>query len=182
MVGPLAQFAAATDRGAADEICNAARSLPPEQIRELLRLLSIFLGFPKVLRALQCLSLPPETLDITSTTASTNGEEFFRQLYGSDADRVLLHLEGLDSLLHQWVLNHAYGTVLSRPTLSLSTRIRLILLALAATQCWKQWQSHYRNAQRHGIRQSQILDDLESHNWLTSADKEKVTAWVQNHG
>ena len=178
MVGLLAQFAAATDRGSADELHLAAKSLEPHQIREVLRLLSLFLGFPKILRALQCLALPPDTLQAPS--ASDSGIEFFHHLYGPDADHVLLHLESLDPLLHQWVLNYAYGAVLSRPALPLSTRIRLILLALASTQCWKQWQSPYRNAKRHGIKPNQILEDLESNDWLTSVEKEKVTAWIQN--
>lgn len=164
----LAGLAAAVEAGDPERLRAAARAvleLPggPEAAREVLRQCSLFLGFPRVVRALGVLDglLPAAIGAEPEPPVPASGEAFFRRLYGEDAGRVGGRLRELDPLLAEWILGHAYGTVLARPGLTLAERERLAVLALAATACWEQWTSHVRNARRLGIPPATLAADLE---------------------
>jgi len=110
------------------------------------------------------------------------GLTLFRRLYGSDADPVLEHLRKLDPDLPAWILGHAYGRVLSRPGLPVEERERLALLALAATGCWKQWESHARIARRLGLPATLLAEDLDRTDWLTSGQRARARSALSNGG
>jgi len=187
----LARLAAAAWKGDPDELARAARVCldqeGPRAVREVLLQLHLFGGFPRMVRALTLLAsilppvdpaeAPPEAGRLPRPTGNPEkGLALFRRLYGSDAEPVLEHLRNLDPALPDWILGHAYGSVLSRPALPAEERERLALLALAATGCWKQWESHARIARRLGIPAALLAADLDQTDWLTPRQREAARA------
>jgi alkylhydroperoxidase/carboxymuconolactone decarboxylase family protein YurZ len=143
--------------------------------REVLRVLHLFYGVPKIVQALNaCLDVLPTqaTQSPTSESAASPadrqlGEAHFRQLYAEHADRVLQHLALLDPTLCGWILDHAYARGLLREGLSIAQSERLAVLCLAATGCWKQWESHVAIAERQGVSRVTLLADCAaSEAWL----------------
>jgi hypothetical protein len=164
----LVKFAAATESGEKTAIQVASKNLSADDIRELGRLLHLFFGFPKVLRAFSFLTLgeskePPPPL---SRQPQQPGVDFFHKIYGNKAPRVLEHLENKDPFLHAWIMDHAYGRVLCRDYFSLQIRLRLMLLCLAKLDCWDQWESHARNALAFPIGVEKVIGDLGMGHWL----------------
>jgi len=163
----LVNFSSALESGEKASIQKTAENLSSDEIRELGRLLHLFFGFPKVLRAFSFLTLgetkesPPDF-----EVQAQPGEEFFHEIYGNHASRVLHHLKNKDPYLHAWILDHAYGQVLCRDYFSLQIRLRLILLCLARLRCWDQWESHARNALTLLIDNRTLINDLEMTGWL----------------
>jgi alkylhydroperoxidase/carboxymuconolactone decarboxylase family protein YurZ len=151
------ELAAAVHRGAAEATRQAALRVETElgtgTARELLRLLHLFFGVPKIVQALNaCIEvLPPLATQAAQPCDAAQGELNFRKLYADEADRVLDHLASLDPTLRTWILNHAYARALLRDGLSLAQTERLAVLCLAATGCWKQWESHVAIAGRQGV-------------------------------
>ena len=193
----LAEVAASAARGESDRLCAAALVVRdaegPQVVRDVLRLLHLFFGFPTVVRALSTLQdlLPPDTLANESGTVATEGREpqesdwrrtgleLFTRLYGDDAYAVLSHLAQRDSTMQKWILGHAYGQVLSTSSLSLEEVERLAVLCLAATDCWKQWESHVRNTLRLGVESAQLLADLDAVEWITAGRKQRARSALE---
>ncbi len=177
----LVALAAAVDRRDDEAIRAAAAELlredGAEAVRELLRQVHLFRGFPRVVHALGVVAglLPatdpadaaPDPAD-AGGTCGLRGEALFRELYGPDADRVLPHLRRLDPVFSAWVLDHAYGRVMQREVLPLVERERLAVLLLASDACWKQWESHARICLRLGVPRTTLEADLEGAAWLNA--------------
>lgn len=163
----LVKFAVATESGKKTAVQKSAENLSADEIRELGRLLHLFFGFPKVLRAFSFLTLD-ESKEAPLQAAEQNqpGENFFHELYGNNAPRVLQRLKNKDPFLHAWILDHAYGRVLCRDYFPLPIRLRLILLCLAKLDCWEQWESHARNALAFPVDRVKLVEDLEIGDWL----------------
>jgi len=177
------QLARDVHQGSETEIAQSSAALVEKfgtlELREVLRLLHLFFGFPLLVRAWNA-ALP--ALESHGSAAPTNakseidaepnahhperGLETFNFLYGEQSEPVLNHLHRLDPLFQQWILRHAYGTVLARPHLSVECKERLAVLCLAATQCWKQWQSHVSIALRHGVDLQSLREDCKAVSWL----------------
>ncbi|HJM39855.1 MAG TPA: hypothetical protein QGG59_07035 [Planctomycetota bacterium] len=168
-----AQLCAAADSGIEKEIQGAGKKLfelsTAEHVREVLRFMHLFRGFPSMVRALSALGsilddeLSPETPH--HPTCRNTGEAFFRELYGDDANLVLPFLDQLDATLASWLRDHAYGRVMNRSLIPLEHRERLAILLLAADQCWKQWESHARICLRLSIPLNQLGMDADNLAW-----------------
>lgn len=170
-LGPALALAAAVHAGddaamrAAATATDAA--LGPGQAREVLRLLHLFFGFPTLVRAWNvcaehCAEDPRGPgPDPPPGPPDTRGLATFRALYGEEAERVLSHLGGLDATFRTWILEHAYGRVLARRRLDVAAQERVALVCLAATRCWKQWDSHAAIALRQGVTADRLAADLD---------------------
>jgi len=160
---------------------------------ELLRVLHLFVGFPRVVAALNAVHeagpdsfavasdpCEPSASDLSAPlgidadfSASTHeerlaaGEACFARFYGEQAQKVLTHLKNLDPLFRNYIVEHAYGRILARPRIPIATKERLALLCLAASLCWKQWESHARIALREGVTIATLQADLQqSSSWI----------------
>lgn len=144
------------------------QSLGAGACRETLRQLHLYYGFPRMVQALNaCAPLlgaagPDESAEPAPDEPREAGAAVFRELYGSDADKVLPHLVQLDPTLSAWILEHAYARVLARPRFTLAAKERLAVACLAATRCWKQWESHHTIARRHGVSVDVLMQDLDA--------------------
>lgn len=173
-------LAAAVEAGDAEEMAACVATLEEGRgagaCRETLRQLHLYFGFPRIVQALNAcvplLAAASEEDGAAPAPADARGvgEEVFRELYAEDADKVLPHLDKLDPTFSTWILEHAYARVLSRPRFSLAEKERLAIACLAATRCWKQWESHHTIARRHGVSLEVLLDDLEViRDWIGDA-------------
>lgn len=184
----MVELAAAVDRGDDHATAAAAAALAAcagaGAVRETLRFLHLFRGFPRVVRAFNaaapalasCADAAAGTGAPACPPAAAPGEELFRALYGADADRVLPHLRQLDPLLAAWILDHAYGRVIARDALPLPERERLAVLLLAADGCWKQWESHARICLRLGVPLATLAADLDRADWPSPAARAHAAA------
>lgn len=139
-------------------------------LREVLHLAHLYVGFPRVVQALN--HLPPAERQAyrplrQAGTPQALGEQSFREVYGEDADPVLAHLRKLDPQFADLVLGHAYGEVFAQSQLDLMTRERLSVLALLATNCELQARSHMRACLRHDATLDELRADLRLTDWLS---------------
>ncbi|MDP6850426.1 MAG: hypothetical protein QGH51_00130 [Planctomycetota bacterium] len=168
-----AKLCAAADAGLEEDTLRAGKELAqlssPEHVREVLRFMHLFRGFPSMVRALSALEPILKGKGKTEIphhpACRDTGESFFRELYGNDADFVLPFLDQLDSTLAAWVRDHAYGRVMNRSLLPIEHRERLAVLLLAADRCWKQWESHFRICLRLSISKNRLTADADSLSW-----------------
>jgi len=173
-LGPAIELWAALFAQDASRILAAAEALQQQagdpHMRDVLHLAHLYLGFPRVVQALNLLP-PAEQLQSSATRIEglpqELGEQNFREVYGQDADPVLAHLERLDSRFCHLVLGHAYGEVFAQSSLDLMTRERLSVLALLATNCELQARSHMRACLRHGATPEELRADLRQADWLS---------------
>ncbi len=181
----IARFAAAAQRCDERAWPEEARRFAAEHgsafAREVLRTLSLFFGFPPVLRALD---LAADTLAARGAAdpvpRTISGAEAFAEVYGSDAAPVLARLGELDPQLRCWVIEHAYGRAYAGPLLDLQERERLAVLALAATHCWKQCDSHLRACLRLGVSLETLCKDASAGDWLPNDARATLLARIMN--
>jgi hypothetical protein len=178
-----------------------------ECVHEVLRFLHLFYGFPRLVRAWNALpadlragevnrpsSEPLRSSDTNGDTTDDTkdgfdqaaqkdlaaaGESAFRDLYHDRADRVLSHLRMLDPLSTDWVLQHAYARVMSRPHLTTPVQERIAAMALANTHCWQQWRSHVDIALRLGVSTTTLREDLDAVDWLDSTTRSRAEELLQ---
>ncbi len=140
--------------------------------RELLRFASLFHGLPTALRALDqaATALAAEGRDEAPPpdNLAEAGRAAFARVYQGDAPHVLARMTFLDPQLRDWVLEHAYARGYSG-ALELLERERLAVLALAATGCWKQCDSHLRSCRRLGHGAAALEADVAAGGWLSPA-------------
>ena len=182
--------AAAFDLGDRQLMHDAAIALAKaegaECVHEVLRFLHLFYGFPRLVRAWN--ALPPELRagtaeDVFDQAAQQDlaaaGEKAFHDLYHDRAERVLGHLRMLDPLSAEWVLQHAYARVMSRPHLPTPIQERIAAMALANTHCWQQWRSHVDIALRLGVSNQTMRNDLNAVPWLDQATRDRAEELLQ---
>src|SRR6185436_21056737 len=93
-------------------------------------------GFPRTIEGLALLaerapSAGPAATERTADDRRRAGRDVWDKVYAEQADEVLAWLGTLAPELPGWVLDDAYGRVLSRPGLSLAERELLGVAALA---------------------------------------------------
>lgn len=181
----LIRFAGAALRAEPDAWPREAQSFTARHgaalAREVLRTLTLFAGIPPVLRALD---LAAATLAArgAGSRASADGERAalgaaaFARVYGSDAPAVLARLEELDPELRDWVLEHAYGRGYQGALLTLEERERFAVIALAASGCWKQCESHLRACRRLDVPDARLRADADAPGWLDDAARLRLRA------
>ena len=175
---PLSSLAGAAARGDAEGVAAAvqaalAAGCSAAEVREALRMVHLFAGFPRALDALvaaaPALGPPPAALDGDETSYELGdlhqvfqdrGRELFDRVYGSDAPRVHARLAALDPDLTAWVIEDAYGRVLARPGLEAAERERLAVVLLAAQGLRNQLPGHVLGALRCGAPADRVEASL----------------------
>ncbi len=167
--------AAAVGSGAALALALEAAigdGVPLSRMREALLMLAPFGGFPRALDALEAFAVacaragvvapaepdtgPAEPEKGDGPQFRARGRAFFDRVYGAAADRVLDRIRTLDPDVPGWVLESAYGRVLSRPGLSAATRECLAVVLLTALQLPNQLRGHVRGAVACGATEEDV--------------------------
>ncbi len=133
------------------------------ELHEALLQCHLFCGFPRAIAGLEALhaaGLRLQPIDGTDPHSPERGAEVFDAIYGSGRDDVRAFLAELSPTFAEWVAEHAYGRVLSRPGLSPLRRELLAVAMLAATGHDRQLASHARGAARFGATSEQVLNVL----------------------
>jgi AhpD family alkylhydroperoxidase len=141
----------------------------------------LFCGFPRVITAFEQLNnaWPTDTAPsgggLPEAEQMTAGSELFGAIYGKNDATVRSMLKGCHQELHDFVLEAAYGRILTRPNLSGKTR-ELIAVALLAAQGQKrQFAGHARGAMHLGATRKELQEALVT---AFPATPEAVDSWL----
>jgi 4-carboxymuconolactone decarboxylase len=128
----------------------------------------LFAGIPRQIEAAGVLvtagglgALDADEIEGTSDVRE-RGAALFDRIYVDDSDAVRAMLARGHPEFEGWVLEHAYGRVLSRPGLPADRRELLAVVALAALGQERQLASHVRGARRCGASEEEITASLEA--------------------
>ncbi len=139
---------------------------PRPDLEETLLQCVLFCGFPRVITAFEYLTdtwpidQPPSGGGLPIAERAAAGSNLFEAIYGKNEGKVRSMLKSYHGELHDFVLEAAYGRILSRPHLTAKVR-ELIAVAVLAAQAQKpQFVAHARGAQRLGASRSEIREVL----------------------
>jgi len=142
--------------------------IPAERRREAALQVAAYGGFPRTIEGLTHLAGrgpagpagPAASDERPPSERRRAGRAVWDRIYAEQADPVLARLGALAPELPGWVLDDAYGRVLSRPGLSLAERELLGVAALALMGLAAPLASHVRGALRNGSNAGTVGDIL----------------------
>ena len=150
------------------ELRSAAPEGEPDRAwREAVLQTHLFCGFPRLVQAYGILDAEgglgepePGEYDLGADT-DTRGVALFDTIYANAADKMRERLASFRPDFATWLLDHAYGHVLSRPGLDPALRELLSICALAALDQPSQFESHARGALRLGATSEDLSSALD---------------------
>jgi len=159
------------------------RGLSPSDIYEILLQSHLFAGFPRAINSLEIFESlllkngidPSEHFnkeDKDHANKARKGLDLFKKVYGDNSAAVLKTLDSLHPGYDIWILEDAYGRILSRPYLSGKTRELSAVAALTTTGGVKQLQSHIKGAFNLGATLDEVAGAIRSIEDLS--DKETI--------
>ncbi|HEV8113103.1 MAG TPA: carboxymuconolactone decarboxylase family protein [Planctomycetota bacterium] len=149
---------------------------PDRRWRETVLQVHLFAGVPRQVEAAGILATAgglgdPEPGEIEGALdVRARGAALFDRIYADDSGAVRAMLARGHPEFERWVLDHAYGSVLSRPGLAADRRELLAVVALAALGQERQLASHARGAVRCGSSREEVLEALEAVADLVGSD------------
>ncbi|HEV2641929.1 MAG TPA: hypothetical protein VGT98_04455, partial [Candidatus Elarobacter sp.] len=132
-------------------LTDAAGTVDPQAVDEVLLQSYLFAGFPRTINAMaawrEVAGVPAVAADSPVQGADAanweaRGEEACRMVYGPKYDALRARVRHLHPELDTWMVTHGYGKVLSRPAMSLVRRELCIVAACAAAEQAPQLRSH----------------------------------------
>lgn len=124
----------------------------------------LFCGFPRVVTAFeQFTAVWPGAVataggELPVAARATAGRALFDTIYGRNADSVDAMLRGLHPDFHAFVLEVAYGRILTRPHLTGRERELLAVGLLVAQEQVRQFAGHARGALHLGATKSELRE------------------------
>lgn len=147
---------------------QAGRGEPNRRWREAVLQVHLFAGVPRQVEAAAILesagglgATAAEEIE-GGSEAKERGRALFERIYADDSAAVRAMLARGHPDFERWVLEHAYGRVLSRPGLAPDRRELLAVVALAALGQERQLASHARGARRCGASAAELSQALEA--------------------
>ena len=163
---------------------EAARSVPPLHVEELLLQSYLFCGFPRALNAARewrrVSQRPAPDSDEAEDAGLADewrarGERTCAQVYGSMYERLRLNVRDLHPALDSWMVVDGYGKVLGRPGLDLQRRELCVVAACAAMGQDRQLHSHLRGALNVGVDPATLRATLDALAGLIGAARVRAT-------
>lgn len=150
------------------EVLPSARAngVPRADLEETLLQATLFYGFPRVVSAFDALgrdwpaATPPVGGALPQPDQAAAGRRLFAQIYGRNDAAVRAMLASFHGEFHDFVLEAAYGRVLTRPGLSPQLRELLAAGALAVMQQIPQFIAHARGALTFGASRVELREAL----------------------
>lgn len=143
-----------------------SRAVPRAQFEEMLLQSVLFCGFPRAVTAFEKFehawpaAAPPAGGALPPERQLAAGEALFAAIYGNNTDVVQSMLRSYHADFHRFVLEVAYGRVLSRPGLDGRQRELLAIAALAASSQLRQFAGHARGALHLGATIAELREVL----------------------
>lgn len=151
---------------------DAAISIRPDWVEELVLQSYLFAGFPRALNAARewrraAGTPPPETDEAeelwrASAEWATRGEVTCKAVYGAAYERLRRNIRTLHPALDAWMITEGYGKVLSRPGLDLPRRELCVIAACVAGAQERQLHAHLHGALNVGASTAWVQDALEA--------------------
>lgn len=139
---------------------------PRQDFEETLLQAVLFAGFPRVVTAFETLNevwpttSPPTGGALPVAEQAAAGNALFAAIYGRNEAAVHAMLRSCHADFHDFVLEAAYGRVLSRPWLSPRDRELLACGVLAAQDQLRQFAGHARGAVQLGSSRDELREVL----------------------
>ena len=160
------------------------RRVTADEIREAVLQSFLFAGYPRAIHAFEILDevleergLRAEHLtDRTPPRAGVKaffrrrGRELFQEIYRHDTDAVVDRIGRFHPEFMDWIIEDAYGKVLSRPHLDLKTREIMSVALLTALRLPRQLTPHMRGALRAGAKPRELRAAIEQLDFLLTKD------------
>lgn len=164
------------------DVCRhgRARAQPRQDFEETLLQAVLFAGFPRVVSAFETLAEawpatePPRGGALPAAEQTAAGQALFAAIYGRNEAAVHAMLRSFHGEFHDFVLEAAYGRILSRPGLSPRIRELLAVAVLAAQDQARQFVGHARGALHLGATRSELREVLAT----VLHDETVVAAWM----
>lgn len=142
------------------------RGRPRADLEEVLLQAILFCGFPRVVTAFEHLTAawpaerPPRGGGLPAAARPAAAAALFEQIYGRNTAAVHDMLRDYHEELHDFVLDAAYGRILSRPGLDARTREIVAVGLLAAQGQVRQFVGHARGAMHLGATADELREAL----------------------
>jgi alkylhydroperoxidase/carboxymuconolactone decarboxylase family protein YurZ len=137
-------------------------AMPRAAFEETLLQAVLFFGFPRVVSAFEVLNrtwpavTPPTGGSLPRERQAAAGRELFAAIYGNNDAAVRAMLASFHREFHDFVLEAAYGRILTRPGLDPGLRELLAVAALASLDQKPQLVAHGRGALRFGRSRTEV--------------------------
>ncbi|MHC4499693.1 MAG: carboxymuconolactone decarboxylase family protein [Planctomycetota bacterium] len=144
-----------------------------EQLYEAVLQSYLFLGFPRMLMAAECLSRTAPVRPSPDGCEPVNADEFqawsdrgvklCKKVYGTNYDMLKERVEGIAPEIFQWMILEGYGKVLSRPGLDSVSRELSSVACLMVENRSSQLYAHMRGAINVGASEellTTVVDDI----------------------
>lgn len=162
---------------------HAARPCGQEraEFEETLLQAVLFCGFPRVVTAFERLAeawpapQPPSGGGLPPAEQRAAGRALFAGIYGRNDAAVRTLLASCHGEFHDFVLEAAYGRILTRPRLAPLRRELLAVGLLAAQEQQRQFLAHARGALHFGATREQLREVLVT----TFGEGPRVDDWLQ---
>lgn len=157
-----------------------ARKVARQDLEETLLQAVLFCGFPRVVTAFEQLqevwpaAVPPTGGALPAAEQTAAGEAVFATIYGRNTAAVHAMLRGFHTDFHDFVLQAAYGRILSRPHLDPRVREVLGVAVLAAQDQLRQFVGHARGALHFGSSKAELREALVT----VFGDTPQVDRWL----
>lgn len=164
----LVELSAALGAGRARELRRAlgraSAASEPREVEEALLQAYLFVGFPRVLQAMEVWRSrqaeapeePREETDAGRALWGDRGRRLCRGVYGGAYQKLRARVRRLHPALDRWMVEEGYGKVLARPGLDAGRRELCIVALLAAAGHGPQLHSHLRGALRLGAAEADV--------------------------
>ena len=158
----------------------AARSLPRQDLEETLLQSVLFCGYPRAVTAFEHLgevwpaTTAPAGGGLPQAEQGPAGKALFAGIYGQNEAAVRAMLTTFHTDFHDFVLEAAYGRILTRPHLGPRVREVLAVAVLAAQDQLRQFVAHARGALHFGSNLAELRETLVS----VFGETTQVEAWL----
>jgi 4-carboxymuconolactone decarboxylase len=185
----LCRFAALMTRrdfAHAASALESARELgvPRVAAEESALMLMLYAGYPAALEALRVLhgawpGRASRSREGTQAAWVRRGNALCSQVYGSSFARLIEAVKTLHPDMAQWMIEHGYGRVLSRPGMTARERELVTVAALSALGWERQLVSHLLGARRVGATLDEVQASLAAGLARTDPAAERIAlhAW-----
>lgn len=144
----------------------------------------LFCGFPRVITAFEHFvaswpsEQPPEGGGLPEAEQRERGDELFRSIYGKNDRAVRELLQGYHQELHDFVLEAAYGRILTRPGLTGTQRELIAVAVLAAQDQKRQFAGHARGSMHLGATVEEVRESLVTAFGDGAEADEQIAYWM----
>lgn len=151
-------------------LADAASSLDPVWVEELILQTYLFAGFPRALNAarewrrISGRNAPSadDGIEYDADAWRSRGEQTCAVVYGPFYERLRHNIRDLHPALDSWMIVEGYGKVLGRPQLDLARRELCIVAACAIARQDRQLHSHLYGAVHAGVAPAVVTATLQS--------------------